>query len=38
MIKYRLTCDADHEFEGWFRDSSDFDVQADKGLIEAMLC
>ena len=38
MIKYRLTCDADHEFEGWFRDSSDFDVQADKGLIECPSC
>ena len=38
MIKYQLTCDADHEFEGWFRDSADFDVQAERGLIECPAC
>lgn len=38
MIKYQLLCDADHEFEGWFRDSSDYDVQSEGGLIECPAC
>ncbi|WDI30499.1 DUF1178 family protein [Hyphococcus flavus] len=38
MIKYRLVCDLDHEFEGWFRDSADFDVQSDEGLVECPAC
>lgn len=38
MIKYRLICDLDHEFEGWFRDSADFDIQSDEGLIECPAC
>ncbi len=38
MIKYRLTCNADHEFEGWFRDSADFDYQAEKGLLDCPCC
>ena len=38
MIKYKLCCDSDHEFEGWFRDSADFDTQAQSGLIECPVC
>ncbi len=38
MIKYQLTCDSNHEFEGWFRNSADFDVQSDDGLIECPSC
>jgi len=38
MIKYSLICDADHEFEGWFRDSADYDVQSEKGLIDCPCC
>ncbi len=38
MIKYQLLCDADHEFEGWFRDSADYDVQSKDGLIECPAC
>lgn len=38
MIKYRLICAADHEFEGWFRDSGDFDLQSAEGLIECPGC
>lgn len=38
MIKYSLICDAEHEFEGWFRDSADFDDQSDEGLIECPSC
>ncbi|HAJ47959.1 MAG TPA: DUF1178 domain-containing protein, partial [Alphaproteobacteria bacterium] len=33
MIKYALTCDHEHEFEGWFRSISDYDQQADRGLL-----
>ena len=38
MIKYSLCCDSDHEFEGWFRDSADFDAQAQGGLLECPVC
>ena len=38
MIKYQLLCDDDHEFEGWFRDSADFDRQSEEGLIECPVC
>ena len=38
MIKYQLICDADHEFEGWFRNSADFDDQASGGFIECPSC
>ena len=38
MIKYNLICDAAHEFEGWFRSSSDYDDQAEAGLLECPAC
>lgn len=38
MIKYRLICSADHEFEGWFRDSADYDQQAGQGLLDCPAC
>ncbi len=38
MIKYQLLCESDHEFEGWFRDSADFDDQSAGGLLECPLC
>ncbi len=38
MIKYQLRCASEHEFEGWFRDSADYDAQAGKGLIECPAC
>ena len=38
MIKYQLLCDSDHEFEGWFRDSKDYDRQAGLGLVECPVC
>lgn len=38
MIKYQLICDAEHEFEGWFRDSADFDRQSEAGLVECPAC
>ncbi len=38
MIKYQLICDSDHEFEGWFRDSADYDAQSEDGLLECPMC
>jgi hypothetical protein len=38
MIRYALVCDQDHEFEGWFARSSDFDAQAAGGLVECPMC
>jgi hypothetical protein len=38
MIRYRLRCDGEHEFEGWFRSSADYDGQAKKGLLECPVC
>jgi len=38
MIKYNLLCDADHEFEGWFRSSADYQVQSGDGLLECPAC
>ena len=38
MIKYRLTCDKNHEFEGWFQGSAAYDEQAANGLLRCPLC
>ncbi|MBC7285507.1 DUF1178 family protein [Hoeflea sp.] len=38
MIRFSLHCDKDHEFEGWFGSSADFDGQSERGLIECPLC
>lgn len=38
MIRYALTCEHDHAFEGWFGASSDFDDQAERGLVECPVC
>jgi hypothetical protein len=38
MIRYALACDQDHEFEGWFAASADFDAQSGRGLIECPVC
>lgn len=38
MIKYQLRCDSGHSFEGWFRNSADFDAQAADGLLECPSC
>ena len=38
MIRYALICDRDHEFEGWFGASADFDDQQAKGLLECPVC
>src|SRR6185369_13582775 len=38
MIRYALTCDRDHAFEGWFGASADFDDQQARGLVECPVC
>jgi len=38
MIKYQLKCTQSHEFEGWFRNSSEYDQQANDGLLSCPLC
>ena len=38
MIRYALACEHDHEFEGWFAASADFDDQQARGLVECPLC
>ena len=38
MIRYALACDREHEFEGWFGASADFDDQQARGLIECPVC
>ena len=38
MIRYSLICDKDHEFDGWFGSSADFDKQAKRGLVECPAC
>ncbi|MFL5014722.1 MAG: DUF1178 family protein [Rhizobium sp.] len=38
MIRYSLTCDNAHEFEGWFSESADFDRQVESGFLTCPVC
>jgi len=38
MIRYNLICAREHEFEGWFSSSSDYDEQAASGLLSCPAC
>lgn len=38
MIRYALHCASGHEFEGWFRSSADFDIQARGGKLTCPSC
>ena len=38
MIKYRLICDREHEFDGWFADGAAFDAQKKDGLLVCAVC
>ena len=38
MIKYDLRCDNGDEFEAWFGSISDYDKQAEAGLVECPHC
>lgn len=38
MIKYRLICDEEHEFDGWFPNSEAFTKQQKTGLLICPIC
>lgn len=38
MIRYKLRCHKDHEFEAWFGSSSAYDKQAKRGLVTCPDC
>ncbi len=38
MIKYKLHCTNDHEFEAWFGGSQDFEKQKAKSLLRCPVC
>jgi hypothetical protein len=38
MIHYHLRCQGQHEFDGWFKNSTAFDAQAARGLVECPVC
>ncbi|TGY90229.1 DUF1178 family protein [Marinicauda algicola] len=38
MIRYALQCAEEHRFEAWFSSSSDYDRQAEAGLVECPHC
>jgi len=38
MIHYQLRCAAGHEFDGWFKNSDGFEVQAASGFVACPSC
>ena len=38
MINFNLICEGDHEFDGWFSSSDDFDAQVKRGLLTCPIC
>lgn len=38
MIRYALTCNHEHEFDGWFSSSAGFDEQAARGAVTCPVC
>ena len=38
MIRFSLTCENEHEFEGWFRSNDDFDTQKKRGFVDCPSC
>ncbi|HUN45542.1 MAG TPA: DUF1178 family protein [Stellaceae bacterium] len=38
MILYTLRCEAEHEFEAWFRDGAAYDTQAEAGEVACPHC
>ncbi|MGE7369736.1 DUF1178 family protein [Neorhizobium sp. NPDC001467] len=38
MIKYSLSCDSAHSFEGWFSQGADFEKQRADGLLNCPVC
>lgn len=38
MIKYNLKCHQNHIFEAWFKNSSAYDTQAERGIVTCSTC
>lgn len=38
MIHYQLRCAAGHEFDGWFKNSDGFEIQAASGFVACPSC
>jgi hypothetical protein len=38
VIRYSLSCEKAHEFEGWFAKSGDFDHQVESGFLTCPVC
>lgn len=38
MIRFGLICDKEHEFDGWFSSSDDFEAQLKRGLVACPSC
>jgi hypothetical protein len=38
LIRYSLSCDKAHAFEGWFAGSADFDNQLETGFLTCPVC
>lgn len=38
MIRYTLVCETAHTFEGWFRNSEDFETQCERKLVTCPAC
>ena len=38
MIHFNLTCNNEHEFEGWFQSGAAFDAQVKKGQVTCPVC
>jgi hypothetical protein len=38
MIRYQLVCEHEHEFEGWFSSSADYERQVADGLVPCAVC
>jgi hypothetical protein len=38
MIRFALTCDKAHEFDGWFQSNDAFETQQKRGLVDCPAC
>ncbi len=38
MIHYHLLCSEEHDFEGWFRNSADYEAQVQAGHLACPVC
>ena len=38
MIRFRLQCPEDHQFDAWFANSAAYDTQAKRGLVACAVC